>query len=391
MPASAVNQPGYRLLLLGDLHFGESYPSAGARILAERGYLDGLTHLRPFFEAADLTVANLETPLVDPSRIASPFAGSKPYVHWGSPREVPAVLRELGVDVVSLANNHALDHGPDGLRHTITVLAEAGIDVVGVGEDLTSSRQPFRRRLPWRSGGGHVVVHAGFEWREPYDTTYAFYAGDERAGCRPLHRSELRAAGLPGGSRRDLHVAFPHWGSNYRWRTRRQRELAQQLLHAGAHLVVGHGAHCLQQIELRAGSWVVYGLGNALFHSPGRFDRYEYQRGILPYGLVAMLHVAGGLTDRRLTLRLYPITSDNRRNDYRPAPVDEQQFQALVAVLHERTRRPQRFDNAACDLGRDDLGHHLALQLGGWPSLRAPVGVDLGSSRRTVTRHDTAR
>lgn len=91
----------YKVLVLGDFHFGESYARGGAKILAEQGYEHSTVNLRPFVDSCDSVVMNLETPLVRPEASPSPFTGQKTYVHWGDPVATGRELRNLGVDAVS--------------------------------------------------------------------------------------------------------------------------------------------------------------------------------------------------------------------------------------------------------------------------------------------------
>src|SRR5690625_1621384 len=137
----------YRVLVLGDFHFGESYGSAGAKILREYGYSHSTVHLRPFVNASDSVVLNLETPLVDPVTVPSPYEGKKAYIHWGSIKETVAELQELKIDAVSLANNHTLDHGTAGLESTFHALKGGGIEWFGAGRNLDEAREIGRAHV----------------------------------------------------------------------------------------------------------------------------------------------------------------------------------------------------------------------------------------------------
>ncbi len=384
--------PGtYRILCLGDLHFGESYSRAGAPVIRERGRRDAVTHLIPFIERTDALVVNLETPLLNPTATPSPLAGEKSYIHWASPTDTPPVLRDMGVSAVSLANNHTLDHGVEGLTATFETLDRWGIPWFGAGRNLDEARRPFRIELPASAGGGFIEFHGMFQHLRRYDEAFGFYAGDDRPGCAPL--SDDVAAMAPATRRRHdtLAVAFPHWGRNYRWRSVRQRDLATALLGAGFDVIIGHGSHCLQQIERRSQRWVAFSIGNGVFLSGGRYQRYVDEHGILPVSAWAILEVVRDADHRRVDLKLYPVYSDNRTTDFRPGPIAPDELESTIETLREHTSNPARFDLEHLDVGSDDLGPHLNLSLGMWPiGGSLDRGASHGSDRSGRTRRSAA-
>lgn len=355
----------YRILLLGDFHFGESYSRAGARVLAEKGYEHSLKHLRPFVERADHFIINLETPLVDPMRHPSPIKGEKTYIHWADPQKTPEALRGLGVDAVSLANNHTLDHGVEGLISSFESLSAARIAWFGAGNDIEEARKPYVISLPESVGGGEVQFHASFQYSKGHDEKFHFYAKESTAGCAPLSRG---GRSVRRGAEDALHIAFPHWGANYKWRGSAQERLGDMLLDQGFDFVLGHGSHCLQQLERRNQRWVAYSIGNGNFQSGGRFQRYIDENGILPMGAWAMLHIE--LTDageRHAHLRLYPVYSDNKAIDFRPGPVSREDFYQVLERLREEATVQSRFDNDQRDFGCDELGWYIRADIGKWP------------------------
>ncbi len=176
------------------------------------------------------------------------------------------------------------------------------------------------------------------------------YAKDGRGGLNPLDPLSIgRRIDEIKRERSDAFViVFPHWGLNYKWRTKRQARLAQELLSAGADMIVGHGAHMLQEIEKQHGHWIIYSLGNFMFNSHGRYAQYNAP----PYSLVGRLVVepeGDGLAKR---LQLLPIVTDNRLTDFRPRPVTEAEFAEVTSLLEHRFSSPEIFSNAvrrSCD------------------------------------------
>lgn len=356
----------YRVLFLGDFHYGESYSSGGGSVLPERGYQHGTEHLSRFIDRADVTIANLETPVVDPTVVDSPFEGQKRFLHWSDQENAPQALRDLGVDAVSLANNHTLDYGREGLRKTLQAMAKAGVEVFGAGEDLVSAREPLRLPIPKSRGGGSLVVHGSMLVPQKPTSSYDPFATEDEPGCAPLGR---KGASSPGNDQgiRNLHIAFPHWGPNYKWRTPRQELIAKRLVRAGFDVVLGHGAHCVQEIGQYNGRWVAFGIGNSHFQAKGRFDSFVAQNGILPFSFWTMLTLevkpAG---ERQVFLRLYPVRSDNRITDFQPDPVGEDEFHRLLQDIYERSKNKNNFDENQIAVGRDELGHFIQLNIGVW-------------------------
>jgi len=165
-------------------------------------------------------------------------------------------LAELGVDLVTLANNHAMDFGPLALRDTIEHLAAAGVATVGAGADVRTARRPALLR----AGGLDLAVVAVTD--HPDD----FAAGGDRPG--------VAFAALPAGvpawlldtvrglaTSADAVLVTPHWGPNMTTEPPLHvRRAAAALSGAGATLVAGHSAHLFHGV---AGG-VLFDLGDFL-------------------------------------------------------------------------------------------------------------------------------
>lgn len=360
----------YRVLFLGDFHYGESYATGGGTVLPERGYGDGTKYLEPFREQADVTVANLETPVVSPETVDSPWEGKKRFLHWADPVQTPQALKELGVDAVSLANNHTLDYGRDGLQSSLKALKETGVRVFGAGKDLAAARKPLRLKLPSEHGGGSVFVHGSMLAPQKPNQVLDPFATESESGCAPVGQ---RGAGTPGNEQGapNIHIAFPHWGPNYKWRTARQELIGKRLVRAGFDLVIGHGAHCLQEIGRYDGTWLAYGIGNGHFQARGRYDSFVAKNGILPFSFWVMVTVdtlPGGA--RRVYARFYPVSSDNRRTDFQPHPVGEEDFHRIVQELYRREGDGKLFDSGEISGGHDELGRYLQVEVG---AMQTPI------------------
>jgi poly-gamma-glutamate synthesis protein (capsule biosynthesis protein) len=217
--------------------------------------------------AADLAILNLETAITD----GGDPAPGKQFV-FRAPPQAFDVLRTAGVDAVSMANNHGMDYGASGLRDSLAAAAERSLPVLGAGLDRSKAWAPLRRVVR----GVRISVIAATDVLDDELRT-AWTAADEAPGLASAKEgtafADAVAAERPAA---DILVAFVHWGVEKQvCPTGRQRELAQQLVDAGADVVVGSHAHVLQprtSVPTPAGaSLVAYGLGNFVFY--GRTDQ----------------------------------------------------------------------------------------------------------------------
>jgi cyanophycin synthetase len=320
---------GFTALFAGDVGFGEHFmhhPRAGPlqRMLAAEGRGASLAGLACLLDIADVAVANLEAPLSD--RPDAGLAGRKPGLAWSTPGPAAAALRAAGFTALSLANDHALDCGREGLAETRRRLARAGIRPFGAGPSAAISGLPYLAPFQTAGRARTLAVFGAFEYRPAYDRSYRWYTNHGLPGVNPLSPCRLRRdiervrQRLPA----PVVVAFPHWGDSYAATSDAQRAAARQLVAAGADVVIGHGAHVAQSFEMIEGRPVIYGLGNCAWNTPGRY-RIE---GVAPIGLVATLSFA---EIGPPLLRLVPILTDNAATGFRSRPLGEAAFARFAA------------------------------------------------------------
>ncbi len=356
------------VLFLGDTSFGENYQErlarrGGENILKTEGYDYVIGAFAEMLNNAGFVIANLETPITDLP--VSPLRGTKPYIHYADVAETPNALKRHGFDLLSLANNHALDYGVAGLAQTVDLVGEQGIDMCGVGRDIPSAGEPYIHEFGDGDARSRIAIICAFQYLKTYDRDYRFYASEERPGANALSVDRIAAQikELRSRNKEIFVVVYPHWGRNYRMTTKAQRRLGRALVDAGADLIVGHGAHMFQEVEYYQGRWIVYNLGNFVFASPGRFAKF----GVHPYGLIArlMLTSDGNGTDGNRTnptLRLYPIFSNNRITRYRSRFVTAEEFAEVTTLLADSSRPIGDFA-ARSGQGKDGYGHYFELPL----------------------------
>lgn len=214
-----------------------------------------LNDLLPVFESADLTVVNLECPLIQKE---SPTEKCGP--NLGSPVDCVKGLKAMGIDVVGLANNHIMDHDVQGLRTTIEVLDEHGILHVGAGENLDAARRILIREVNGIRIGILSVAEHEFG-----------IAGHTAPGANPLdvigfvrninaHRAEF-----------DKLIVLVHGGNeHYLYPRPRLMDTCRFYVEQGASAVICQHSHCAGCMETYQGAPIVHGQGNFLFDYPSK-------------------------------------------------------------------------------------------------------------------------
>ncbi|MEU4213533.1 CapA family protein [Streptomyces sp. NPDC026206] len=246
--------------------------------------------LREIIAGADLFVANLECCV---SGRGEPWpAPGKPFF-FRAPPAAARILAELGVDCVTLANNHALDFGFDALADTRDLLTRAGVRVVGAGPDAGAARA----FAVLEADGVRLAVIGVTD--HPED----FAAGEGRPGVAfaDLHRgvpawlTELVAR---AAAEADAVLVTPHWGPNMTTRPPRHvRDAAAALLGAGATLIAGHSAH------------VFHGVAGRVVHDMGDFvDDYAVDPRLRnDLGLLFLVTLDGPAPARHRPVRLEAV------------------------------------------------------------------------------------
>lgn len=242
------------LLFAGDVllssHVLNAYDKAGGI----EGVLDD--GIRSEIEKADIFMVNQEFPFSHRGTAAA----DKQYTFRLPPERVN-ILNEMGIHVVTLANNHILDFGTDPLIDSQTTLDGAGIDYVGAGENLERAK-----KLLLRQAGETTVGYLGAS-RVYMDGSWA--ATDSRPGVFSTYDPKALVAEITAARELcDYLVVYAHWGierdtipQDY------QRKLAVNYIDAGADLVVGSHPHVLQGVEYYNGKPIIYSLGNFVFGS----------------------------------------------------------------------------------------------------------------------------
>lgn len=312
----------------------------------------------------DVSIGNLETPLTDQG-----WPADKYRVIRSSPESVHQYER-LGIDVWSLATNHAVDFGVPGLLQTMKLLSDTGLSYVGAGNNIAEAIAPLHFETdngekvaflnfcstltsgsvatPHRPGVAPIRIGQSFE----FDGSLM----DEQPGTPPRMNTwvqevdAVRAEQAVSSASQDAdHVVVAmHWGVSWPYLPLNQgpladyqRPLAHRLIDAGAKVIIGTHSHTLHPIEFYGRGVILYSLGNFLFH-PGNALSDEEERLVPavqqilrggPWNESAVFDI--DLNDTDVSIRVFPISLDEAGE---PHEASIEQRAAALDRLHEMSK-----------------------------------------------------
>lgn len=248
------------LAFAGDISFAEGYANMG--ILANRNndiracFDEGILQI---MENADIFMVNNEFPYTNRG---TPTAG-KTYTFRSNPENVK-YLYDLGVDMVSIANNHIYDYGEVSLQDTLLTLQDAAMPYAGAGENLQEAKKPV-----YFIANDLKIAYICATQIERLDHPDTVGAGENSAGVfRCWYDDSILDVIKEAKETSDYVITYIHWGTEMQetpdWA---QVELAEKLADAGSDLIIGDHPHCLQEITYVNSVPVIYSLGNFWFNS----------------------------------------------------------------------------------------------------------------------------
>lgn len=247
------------LLFAGDILFDEGYAVMGA--LRKRGGIKACFSAETLreMEDADIFMLNNEFPYTDRGEPTP----EKTFTFRSKP-ENAAMLHELGVDIVSLANNHAYDYGEISLLDSLATLEEIDMPYVGAGRNLAEASQT----VYFHTGNQKIAYISGtqIERLTPPDTKGATENAPGVFRC--LTETEIFDKITEAKENSDFVVVYIHWGTEKTdeldWA---QPGMAKSLAEAGADLIIGDHPHVLQPLANVNDTPVIYSVGNYWFNS----------------------------------------------------------------------------------------------------------------------------
>jgi hypothetical protein len=245
--------PELKILITGDF-----CPVNRIELLSiQRNHKSIFNDFLPLVQNSDIAVTNLEAPLYNG---LSPISKTGPVLKV--PVEIVNSLKFAGFNLVSLANNHIMDHGNKGLVSTINTCEKNGIDTVGAGPSLSGARKIFYKEVKGKKLA--FISFAENEWST---------ADKNRPGANPLNVIDNYNDIKTAKNNSEYVFVIVHGGHEmYNLPSRRMQSTYRFFIEAGADAVIGHHAHCYSGYEIFKGKPVFYNLGNFVFDNPKYID-----------------------------------------------------------------------------------------------------------------------
>lgn len=282
-------------------------------------------------EGADFAVGNFEMPLTDKGNAVEKLLNIKAHPKIGDS------LSTLNLDLVTVANNHSVDYGWEGLSQTIETLRRTGLGVVGAGKNIREAQEPhiasitsntvgviaFSCLLPTgmaasvdRPGISPIHVHTSYEidpyyqMEEPGDISVVRVRTQARSSDLAAAEQSIKAL----KKRCDIVVVTIHWGfGSGEDLAEYQLPLAQALIDAGADVIHGHHPHAIHAISFYKGKPILCSLGTLIgqqiFLDASPVVKTLWA-GMSPDGYVALISFSGS---RDIPVKLIPTTLDSDR------------------------------------------------------------------------------
>jgi hypothetical protein len=245
------------LAAVGDIMMGSTYPDSGslppedgARMLAE---------VTPILSAVDIAFGNLEGPMLEGGTSSKCSPTSTRCFAFRVPTRYGKYLKEAGFDVMSLANNHAYDFGPEGRESSMRTLDALGIAHSGKVGDIA-----------YLNVRGRKVALIAFA---TYPTSYNFLdiENAKRLVAGLAAKNDITVVSFHGGAEGPTNQHVPRGPEVYLGEARGDlRKFTHAVIDAGADLVIGHGPHVVRGMEVYRNRLIAYSLGN--FATYGKFQ-----------------------------------------------------------------------------------------------------------------------
>lgn len=235
--------------------------------------------------------------------------------HFRAKPERVEVLKEMGVDVVKLANNHACDYGSQSLLDTIDTLENAEIEYIGAGRNLQEAMTPVYIEVDGKTVAFVAASRAEKNIKTPQAT-------ETEPGILRCYETELFIETIKEARKNaDFVLAYVHWGTEYSYELEEvQLTSGKEYLDAGADAVIGAHSHCLQGMEYYKEKPIIYSLGN-----------YWFNEKTLDTMLLE-LHFKGDDLDGQLTVRIIPAV----QSEYQTTIVKEEKEQERIFSFLEK-------------------------------------------------------
>jgi poly-gamma-glutamate synthesis protein (capsule biosynthesis protein) len=262
------------------------------------------------FKEADISFANLESPL---STEGKPVP-DKEYTFRAHPKAAEG-LKDVGFDVLSLANNHILDYGEGALFETIEVLDNRMIFHIGAGKNIFEAREPVILKVKNKKFGFLA-----------YSNTFPkrFWAEEDKTGTAYGKFSSVKKDVKELKEKVDFLIVSFHWGNEEEISPQEyQRNLAHLAIDQGADIILGHHPHTLSGIETYRNGIIIYSLGNFAF---GSYSEKAKESAIFRFYFSK---------DKLQKLEIIPISVYNKKVKFQPRILKKERAERVLEKIRK--------------------------------------------------------
>lgn len=298
------------IVFLGDFMIGDAYDGDISKPFEK---------IKLMLENKDEIIVNLETSATD---LENPAFEDKAY-NYKLEEPIIMELKDQGITIANLANNHILDYGSQGFQDTINYLKKSEIKFFGAGNNEDEARNGIIKEYD----GTKVGYLAYFDQSNLYET-YGFYADQNNEGTAQLSKENLQEDIPKTKEASNLVIVNYHLGSNYETEiSEKQKDFAYFAIDQDADAVVMHSTHIIQPIEIYKGKPIIYSLGNFIFTTPGRFSSVDE---IFHHGIGAEFIIE----NKEITsLILTPFKTNNKETDFQPEFLKKKEIEDVAELL----------------------------------------------------------
>lgn len=303
------------LTFIGDIFPGDELFTSGFGFKSKtNGKNIGLwtKNIHEVIGEANYIVGNLESPLVDDKE-------AKGHTFYGIPL-FSDVLKDSGINILNVANNHILEHGANGFTHTLDTLHNKQLLTIGEMGDGHSKILKIQHE-------GTTICMAGFcdERVCNFDNPQCYASLEEEMVFKTLENMKALHP--------DVIVFVFHWGDEYiHIPSPEQRKLAYKLIDHGAHLIVGHHPHVIQPYEQYQQGHIIYSLGNFCFD--------DVQSAHFAKGMIARVNIQQRAI-RDISFKGV-LVQDQAYTDSLVLPMDDRAFKRYFSRINEEYARLQQ-------------------------------------------------
>ena len=286
---TSSNEP-ISIAAVGDTMLGSTYQGRG---LPDKDGAEMISGLAPIISSADIAFANLEGPLIDNGESTKCSPGAKLCYVFRVPTRYGKYLKDVGFDVMSLANNHSSDFGAAGRESSRRTLEELGIK--HAGNDVND--------VAYFNVKGRKIALLAFAFN-PVSLNLLDIENAKRVVAQEARKVDIVIVSFHGGAEGAAAQHVPHGPETYLGAPRGDlRAFTHAVIDAGADLLIGHSPHVVRGMEVYKDRLIVYSLGNFAFY------RFPFAG---PTALSLILDVNIGRNGEFLGGRIHPLMQDGQ-------------------------------------------------------------------------------